>query len=320
MEQKGKTKTSGGRRPGRRADDWARRLFTDLTGRQIDEAFEGHLITMIGGRPVKKGQYFRTSKELDFSGLRKHIEMLSCGDPRLNVDVIAEHDDFLVVDKPSGISSHPVSLFDCRTLTHWLRAKFPEAGRRFPGAQPIVVPHRLDTGTSGVQIVAKSPEAYRKWRQAFKRKQVTKRYWAWCWGLPPVLQFDVTCPLAHHPTDHSRMIMADAGTRYKLPLMEAKSRVRVLESVAQKKLFLAEVVCTTGATHQVRVHLAGQGFPLVGDSRYDPQFDQRSLKPAFHQLRAVELAGLGYVFRAPTDSFHSMLVRGLGLRRDGFAS
>ena len=85
------------------------------------------------------------------------------------------------------------------------------------------------------------------------------------------------------------MIVARPGVAYSKPLLAAHTRVSIVRLEPKYEAFLAEVNCETGVTHQVRVHLASIGFPLLGDVLYDPHPEKRKLHPPFHQLRAIQL-------------------------------
>jgi 23S rRNA pseudouridine1911/1915/1917 synthase len=173
-------------------------------------------------------------------------------------------------------------------VTHWLLAQYPEVGTEFPEVQPTVTPHRLDTGTSGVLIVSKTQRGYQMWRDRFRRKEVTKTYLAWCWGTPKEEEFFTDMAIAHFPGDSRRMTVASEAHRP--PILPAKTRMQVKTRREDLGLFLAEVTCETGVTHQVRVHLASLGFPLVGDALYDPRFSERGISKPHHQLRALRLS------------------------------
>jgi 23S rRNA pseudouridine1911/1915/1917 synthase len=154
--------------------------------------------------------------------------------------------------------------------------------------QPTLTPHRLDTDTTGLLIVAKTKKAYEHWRTLFREKKVRKKYSAWCWGHPKEDSFEITYPIAHATMDRRKMTaIMNSVTRHIPPIQQARSFVTVLEKFQNR--FLCEVVSYSGITHQVRIHLASMGFPIIGDHLYDPQFKSRNLRPKHHQLRAVEI-------------------------------
>ena len=287
-----------------RIDRWIKSVFPGLTKRQIEEAVDrGLVVADCRGRGVKKGEKLSSVGELDCSGLKIHVELLKKGNPELTAEVVHEAEDFVAIDKPSGMPSLPHSLFDTNTVTQWLYSQYPECAAVFTGIQPTVVPHRLDTGTSGLLLVAKNPLALSRWRDAFKKKRMRKRYLAWCWGSAPKERFEVNYGIAHSRGDRRVMVIPALGERYRPPILEAQTIVDIWEQNPKVGVFLASLECYTGVTHQVRIHMAKSGYPLVGDSFYDAQFEGRAIKPEYHELRATDLEGEGLHFQVPVDAF-----------------
>lgn len=268
-----------------RVDKWLKQRFPSLSGRQVNEAIESGLVLGETGQRTSKGAYMDSGSLLDCQRLEAQLNKLKEGEMELQVSIIAETADYVLIDKPAGMPSHPLSLFDSNTVTHWALARYPGILKEFTEIQPTIVPHRLDTGTSGLIIVAKHRKAYEEWREKFQRKQVSKKYLAWCWGKPPENVFEIHYSIAHAQGDSTKMVTPATQPRYSPPVQEAESIVRVLE--CHGEAFLAEVTCSTGVTHQVRVHLASRGFPLIGDPLYDTGFEKRSFRPAHHLLRAI---------------------------------
>ena len=281
-------------------DRWLKDKFPSLTSRQIQEALDSGLVRL-AGKKARKGDKLGSEVVPDVGSLEAHLEKLRKGNSTLEVPIVSENEDYLIVDKPAGLPGHPLSLFDVETVTHWCLAQRPEVAQAFPEIQPTLTPHRLDTGTSGLLIVAKTKKAFELWRERFKRKEVTKVYRAWCWGAPSEAHYEVTAAIGHDPTDSRKMTVITSPHRE--PVMAANSQVRVGIRRADRGLFLAEVTCTTGITHQVRVHLASLGFPLLGDALYDPDFPSRSESAPHHQLRAVRLACGADTFELDSTEF-----------------
>lgn len=220
----------------------------------------------------------------------------------MEIPVLLEHQSYAVIDKPAGVKSHPLSLFDVDTVTHWAFARYPEMATKFQEALPTVVPHRLDTGTSGCLIVARDAAEYARWRERFQAKEVRKTYQAWCWGTPSSTEMQVQGWMVHDPSDRRKMILRRQETlEEEGPQLRSESEIRLLEQ--RGKMFRAEIECRTGVTHQVRVHLASLGFPLVGDRLYDRESEKRAWRPTHHQLRASRLQWEGGTIDAPMKSF-----------------
>jgi len=171
--------------------------------------------------------------------------------------VLYEDASLVAIDKPAGIVVHPGAGRKTGTLVHRLLARYPElAGVGGPGRPGIV--HRLDQGTSGVMVIARTAAAYQALARAFAARKVSKRYLAICHGAVREPR-QVDAPIGRHPT-HRQQMAIRAGGR------PAVSRVRPLAVAAAASL--VEVELLTGRTHQVRVHMKSLGHPLVGDVLY----------------------------------------------------
>ena len=271
-----------------RADKLIKQYFPDLTNRQVEESLERGMVVSVRGKSLAKGAKV-VPENVNVTKLREHLGAMRLGNPSLSIPIIHETPDYWVIDKPAGIASHPISLLETHTVTHWAFAQCPQLSKEFPAIQPTLSPHRLDTGTSGCLIVARTANGFETWRKRFSSKEVTKRYLAWCWGNPKQKEFEVNYSLAHS-LDDKRMAVPALGETYTVPVMSAQSLIRVLCTLEDGKLSLVEVICTSGVTHQVRVHLASKGFPIVGDLIYDSAAVTRKLKPRYQQLRAVSLS------------------------------
>jgi len=175
--------------------------------------------------------------------------------------ILFEDRDLIVVDKPAGLVVHPAPGNQDSTLVNALLA---HAGGDLPGIggekRPGIV-HRLDKDTSGVMVAAKTERAHRALSDAFAARDLDRAYLALAWGLPALTQGEVSAPIGRHPADRKRMAVVEqrgkpATTRY---------GVRRAWGAAAA---LIECRLLTGRTHQIRVHMAHIGHPLVGDPVY----------------------------------------------------
>ncbi|HEV8241221.1 MAG TPA: RluA family pseudouridine synthase [Thermoanaerobaculia bacterium] len=186
--------------------------------------------------------------------------------------VLYEDDALIAVDKPAGLTVHPGAGRATGTLVHRLVARYPEiAGVGGPGRPGIV--HRLDRGTSGVMVIARTSTAYHHLARAFAARQVDKRYLAICHGILRAPR-EIDAAIARHPTRRQEMTVRAGGR-------PARSRVRPLATTPPASL--VEVELLTGRTHQVRVHLKSLNHPLVGD----PVYGEARWKAATGSARAA---------------------------------
>jgi 23S rRNA pseudouridine1911/1915/1917 synthase len=176
------------------------------------------------------------------------------------VDVRAADDDVIVVCKPAGLVVHPGAGHEHGTLVHGLLARFPELGGVGDPSRPGIV-HRLDRDTSGLLAVARTASAYEALVAALAARQVERRYLALVRGVPDAPQAVIDAPIRRAAGRPTRMAVGAEGrparTRYELLGRDPDGRVALLECQLE-----------TGRTHQIRVHLAAIGHPVVGDPAY----------------------------------------------------
>ncbi len=171
---------------------------------------------------------------------------------------VYEDDHLAVLDKPAGLVVHPGPGHWDDTLVNVLVGRgTPLSAGAAPGRPGIV--HRLDRDTSGLLLVAKTDEAHRRLARMLERRQVRRVYAALAWGHFATSPVTIEAPIARHPQDRTRMTVL-AGGRH------AVTEVRVVARFAQTDLL--RVALATGRTHQIRVHLAHVGHPVVGDREY----------------------------------------------------
>ncbi len=182
-------------------------------------------------------------------------------DLEVPVPVVAHDEHVLVVDKPAGLVVHPGPGHDRGTLVHGVIARWPEVAAVGDPARPGIV-HRLDAGTSGLLVVARTPLAYTSLVDQLRSRRVERRYFALVWGEvdPPAGMIDA--PVGRSGRDRTQMAVSATGK-------EARTRYRLLERFTEPApLSLLECTLETGRTHQIRVHLAAIGHPVAGDVRY----------------------------------------------------
>jgi 23S rRNA pseudouridine1911/1915/1917 synthase len=169
-----------------------------------------------------------------------------------------EDEHLAVLDKPAGLVVHPGPGHWDDTLVNVLVERGTALAQGAAEGRPGIV-HRLDRDTSGLLLVAKTALAHRRLTRMIERRQVTRVYAALAWGHFPKSPVDIEAPITRHPTDRKRMTVL-AGGRH------AVTHVHVAARFAQTDL--VRVTLGTGRTHQIRVHLAHVGHPVVGDREY----------------------------------------------------
>ncbi len=209
--------------------------------------------------------------------------------------IVHDDPDIVVVDKPAGVAAHPSLGWDGPdVLGHLAAAGFRISTSGAPERRGIV--QRLDVGTSGLMVVAKSEVAYTVLKRAFRNREVKKIYHALVRGHPDPFRGTIEAPIGRHPGHEWKMAVRQGG-RHSVTHYET---IEVFRSAA-----LLEIELETGRTHQIRVHLAALNHPCMGDPLYgpDPELAER-LGLERQWLHATEL---GFVHPLSGDyaSFNS---------------
>ncbi len=221
--------------------------------------------------------------------------------------IVYDDDEIVVVDKPPGVASHPSLGWEGPTVLGALAA----AGYRIattgaPERQGIV--HRLDVGTSGLMVVAKTERAYTVLKRAFKDRQVEKIYHAVVQGHPDPLDGTIDAPIGRHPSSSWKFAITAGGK-------DSVTHYETLE--AFRGAALLRIRLETGRTHQIRVHMAAHRHPCAGDTLYgaDPTLSAR-LGLTRQWLHARELSfvhpgtgeRVGFTSEYPPDLAHALEV------------
>jgi len=181
--------------------------------------------------------------------------------------ILHDDDDIVVVDKPVGIAAHPSPGWAGPTVLGGLAALGMRVATSGSAERQGIV-HRLDVGTTGAMVVAKSEHAYTVLKRAFKQRSVTKRYHALAQGHPDPSRGTIDAPIDRHPKHDYRFAVVAGG----------KPSITHYETIeAFRAASLLEVDLETGRTHQIRVHLSALCHPCVGDLTYgaDPTLAER---------------------------------------------
>ncbi|MFN6203066.1 MAG: RluA family pseudouridine synthase [Acidobacteriota bacterium] len=248
---------------GMRLDSYLAGLITTTSRTQIRRAIEAGKVQVDGVAVTRPAWPVSLDETVTITPLpRAHLEARPSAIP---LDIIYEDESLIVINKPAGMVTHPGAGVVEGTLANALVHRFNEQSLALPrrgGASRPGIVHRLDAGTSGVIVAAKTDAAHLALAEQFQARRVRKIYTALVYGQIDLDEGRIEAPIGRDPRSRIRMAVRPAGEG-----REALSLYRVI--ARYREFTLLEVEIKTGRTHQIRVHLAHLRHPIAGDSVYD---------------------------------------------------
>lgn len=282
----------------RRLDQWLARQLPELTRSRIQALAKKGRLTDVNGTPLTKLSAAPTPGMTLVLTLPP-AEPVDIIPENIPLTILYEDSDLIALNKPAGLVVHPACGHSHGTLVNALLYHCPDlkgiGGEKRPG-----IVHRLDMDTSGVMVVAKTERAHQALTAAFAEHRLRKVYTAITHGVPAA-QGTLENLIGRSPGNRQKMaVVRENGRR-------AVTHWRVLESLKNN---LARVECTieTGRTHQIRVHLASQGTPIIGDLLYGkPALDRRLPVPPMRQMLHAHLLELTHPLSGEALRFEAPL-------------
>jgi 23S rRNA pseudouridine1911/1915/1917 synthase len=276
---------------GERLDVFVAGRAPELSRSRVQKLIADGLVS-VGGRPVKANYTLQPGEAVSLTV--PPPEPVTVEAEAIPLDVVYEDAEVVVVNKPRGMVVHPAAGNWRGTLVNALLARCDDLSGVGGEVRPGIV-HRLDKDTSGVMVAAKSDRAHASLAKQIKDRTAGRRYLALVHGNVQADEGLIDAPIGRHRTDRKKMAVdADHGR-------EARTRFTVLERF--DGFTLVKCKLETGRTHQIRVHMAYIGHPVVGDPKYGPK--SSPFRIAGQALHAAELtfrhpvSGAELVFTAP---------------------
>jgi 23S rRNA pseudouridine1911/1915/1917 synthase len=295
---------------GERLDRWLAAQLPSFSRSQLTRMLDEGAVRVDGEIPNKPGFKVSAGQVVEIRQPEAPSDIPQA--EAIALDVLYEDERVLVVNKPAGMVVHPAPGHTGGTLVNALLARYPDIVDPDQPERPGIV-HRLDRDTSGVLIVARTPEARRSLQRQFRRRATEKEYIALVLGEPETTRGTVEGPIGRHPTHRQKRAVVHEGR-------PAVTHYETLELFDRAALLLVRPV--TGRTHQIRVHLAAINLPVAGDELYGPR---RRRIPGLkrHFLHAARLTialpdGETRTFEAPMPEDLEAILRDLrGDRSEG---
>ena len=217
---------------------------------------------LLDGCDTRSGKVkVREGQVVEIDPTKLPVRQLPAADAGIAVDVVHADDDVIVINKQAGLIVHPGAGNPDATLVNGLLARFPEIAGVGEPMRPGIV-HRLDAGTTGLMLVARSQRAYEALVGLLSQRAVTRTYLAIAWGSFERNVGIIDAPIGRDHRDPTKMAVVVDGKH-------ARTHYAVQRAfTAPQPCALVECSLETGRTHQIRVHLASIGHPVVGDATY----------------------------------------------------
>ncbi len=234
------------------------------SSRRVAQELVERGMVRINGRRSKKSEIVGVEDRVEVAAAERRAAL----EPNagLALDVLHEDAAVIVVNKPGGVPCHPIEAGERDTVMNAVVARFPDTATA--GEKPLEggLVHRLDNGTSGALLIARNRGAFEKLRDAIRAGRIARRYEALVAGaLERKIQIDT--PIAHHAKNARKMVAGDPSSGN--PKRTGRAATTLAEPIRRVGEFtLLSVAPKTGSRHQIRVHLASLGHPIVGDTLY----------------------------------------------------
>lgn len=260
----------------KRIDTYLAEIMQDVSRSKIQNLIKRGKC-LVNSKEVKPSFSLKIGDKIEIEALEElTIQILP---EHIPLEVVWENEDMAVINKPSGMLTHPTPLEQSGTLVNALLYKYGENLSDINGDMRRGILHRLDRNTSGLIMIAKNNSAHEFLVNEMKEHKFTKKYIAVVRGILEQEEFEINTPIGRHPTQPHKMRVNGNNAK------ESLTKVKVLERLEGATLI--EVTLITGRTHQIRVHMASIGHPVYNDTLYG--FGKMKIKTEEQVLQSYKL-------------------------------
>lgn len=294
---------------GIRIDRYLAKQKPELSRSMIQKLIEDHAI-LVNQKPVRTSYQIRKQDQITIQIPEVKESNMKAQD--IPIDIIYEDQDILVVNKPKGMVVHPANGNPDGTLVNAIMAKCKDGLSGIGGELRPGIVHRLDKDTSGLLIVAKNDQAHIKMSEQIKNREVKKIYIALVKGIVKENEATIQMPIGRSQQDRKKMAVRKDGK-------EAVTHFKVLKRYLQNTLL--ELKIDTGRTHQIRVHMAQIGHPVVGDMVYSKGKNEFGVEGQMLHAKRLEfmhpITGKKLILEAPLPKYFEEILQKLDKEMDG---
>ena len=215
---------------------------------------------LVNGKKEKSGYKLKNKDEIVVTIPKD--ELLDIKEENIPLNIIYEDDDIIIINKEKGMVVHPANGNYTGTVVNSLMYSHKNNLSSINGIVRPGIVHRIDKDTSGIIVVAKNDNAHKKLSSQFKEHSITRKYIAIVKGIVKKDTMDIDLPIGRSEKDRKKMAVTNKNSK------NAVTHIKVLKRFYNSNLTLVEATLETGRTHQIRVHMAYMGYPLLGDSVY----------------------------------------------------
>ncbi|HKL12688.1 MAG TPA: RluA family pseudouridine synthase [Halanaerobiales bacterium] len=260
---------------GMRLDKFLSKIKKDFSRNHIQSLIDKNQVK-VNNNLEKKSYKVKTDDEIII--IKEEPEILDLPKNEMDLNIVYEDNDIIVINKPVGLIVHPVKGNRTDTLVNALLAHTEKLGDINGTLRPGIV-HRLDKNTSGAILVAKNQESLNNLQKQFKARKTKKIYRTILKGTLPYNSGTIDAPIGRNPKNRTKMAVIKENSK------KAVTKFNVIDRYNNYTYVEADL--KTGRTHQIRVHFAHLGFPIIGDQKYGTSEEKLNLK--HHLLHAYQI-------------------------------